>query len=373
MVQNRKKIRVAVLFGGESAEHEVSIQSARNVVQALDSKKYDIKLIGIDKAGSWHSLHPNTILATGGVILKKIDQNNKELSVHVGLDQLLNVENQNEPPFDVVFPVLHGPKGEDGTIQGLLELAKIPYVGSGVLSSALCMDKDIMKRLLLHAGLNTARYVMYRAHERKQISYSVVTKELGLPIFVKPANLGSSVGISKVHSPKEFTQALDLAFTYDNKIIIEEYIKGQEIECAVLGNENPRASICGEIVPTHEFYSYEAKYLDENGAQLLVPAHINKKVEQDVQQLAIKVFTLLGCLGMARVDFFVNDKDRVYVNEINTIPGFTTISMYPKLWEKSGVSYRKLVNTLIDLAFKQHTTGEKLVTSYTILNESKTK
>lgn len=373
MVQNRKKIRVAVLFGGESAEHEVSIQSARNVIQALDRKKYDVKLIGIDKAGSWHSLQTNTILAAGGVVLNKINQNSKELSVHVGVDQLLNVNNQNEPPFDVVFPVLHGPKGEDGTIQGLLELAKIPYVGSGVLSSALCMDKDIMKRLLLQAGLNTARYVMYRAHERKQISFSGVTEELGLPIFVKPANLGSSVGISKVHSQKEFTQALDLAFTYDNKIIIEEYIKGQEIECAVLGNKNPRASICGEIVPTHEFYSYEAKYLDENGAQLLIPARINKEVEKEVQHLAIKAFTLFNCLGMARVDFFVNNKDRVYVNELNTIPGFTAISMYPKLWKKSGVSYKKLINTLIDLAFEQYTTEERLLTSYTISNEPKTK
>jgi D-alanine-D-alanine ligase len=259
--------------------------------------------------------------------------------------------------LDVVFPILHGPCGEDGTVQGLLKLADVPFVGSGVLGSAVSMDKDVMKRLFRDAGIPIGKFLGYKAHNPPP-SFAAITEALGSPVFVKPANMGSSAGISKVPNEAEFAAALREAFQYDTKIIIEEFIKGREIECAVLGNENPVASVPGEVIPTHEFYSYEAKYLDENGAALEIPAKLDSETQKYIQELAVKAFQTLCCEGLSRVDFFLKENGEALVNEINTMPGFTKISMYPKLWEASGnagggIGYTELISRLIELAMKK--------------------
>jgi D-alanine-D-alanine ligase len=255
--------------------------------------------------------------------------------------------------LDVIFPILHGPFGEDGTVQGLLKLAQIPFVGADVLGSAIGMDKDVMKRLLLQAGIPTARFLCAHRHCQDKLHFHEIVAALGLPFFVKPANLGSSVGISKVKAEKEFLPALEKAFQFDRKILIEEFIEGREIECAVLGNEYPIASLAGELIPTHEFYSYEAKYIDEKGAHFKIPAELSLECMSAVQQMAIDAFRILCCEGMARVDFFLKSSGALYVNELNTIPGFTKISMYPKLWESSGMPYSQLLDRLIQLAIER--------------------
>jgi len=324
----KRKIKIGVLFGGKSAEHEVSVVSAQNVIAALDRNKYI----------------PASI---------KIGKNGKE---YLKLPQKLK-------SVDVVFPVLHGPFGEDGTVQGLLKLANVPFVGAGVLGSAIGMDKDAQKRLLRDAGIPIAKFLVVRNTEQKKIKFTTVKKSLGIPFFIKPANLGSSVGVHKVKNQKEFMYALLDAFRYDTKVLIEEYVKGREIECSVLGNENPIASVPGEIIPQHEFYSYEAKYLDAQGATLIIPAKLPKAATKKVRELAVRAFKALCCEGMARVDFFVTKNEKVLVNEINTIPGFTSISMYPKLWEASGISYSRLIDRLIQLALDRHQKEQKLKTS----------
>jgi D-alanine-D-alanine ligase len=264
---------------------------------------------------------------------------------------------------DVIFPVLHGPFGEDGTVQGLLKLANVPFVGAGVLGSAVGMDKDVMKRLLRDAKIPIAKFLVFERSVASKINFAAVKRALGLPFFVKPANLGSSVGISKVSAKKQFGRALTEAFRYDNKILIEESIRGREIECSVLGNENPIASLPGEIVTRHDFYSYDAKYLDEKGAQLIVPAALAKNIVRQVQTLALRTFKTLGCEGMARVDFFLRNNREIFVNEINTIPGFTKISMFPKLWEASGIPYPRLIDRLIRLALERNRRERNLRTS----------
>jgi D-alanine-D-alanine ligase len=256
--------------------------------------------------------------------------------------------------LDVVFPVLHGPYGEDGTIQGMCKMLTIPFVGPDVLGSAVGMDKDVTKRLLRDGGIPTARFGVVRRND--DVSFGTIAHDLGVPFFLKPANLGSSIGVAKVTSEEGFKEALHSAFAFDNKVLIEESIQGREIECAVLGNEKPVASVAGEIVPKgHDFYDYEAKYLDENGAELIIPADLPKTTLKQIQSLAIKTFQTLCCEGMARVDFFLTKNNEIFVNEINTIPGFTNISMYPKLWEASGVSYPELIDRLITLAIERHT------------------
>jgi D-alanine-D-alanine ligase len=266
--------------------------------------------------------------------------------------------------LDVLFPVLHGPYGEDGTIQGMLKLAGIPFVGAGVLGSAVGMDKDVLKRLLREAKLPTVKFIVVHRRNKDTITFERVREELGIPLFVKPANLGSSVGISKVTSIEDFRQAIELALSFDNKILIEEGIKGREIEVAVLGNEDPIASVPGEIIPHHDFYSYEAKYIDENGAALEVPAKLSPALIADAKDLAVKAFKTLECEGMARVDFFLVDNKSFLLNEINTIPGFTKISMYPRLWEASGIPYSELIDRLIKLALERHSRDKKLRVSY---------
>lgn len=325
-MSKRRKIKVAVLFGGRSAEHEVSIWSAENVIAAMDRTKYIPVRIKIEKSG--------------------------EMTRPLG-----------NP--DVVFPVLHGPFGEDGTIQGLLKFMNLPYVGANVLGSALGMDKDVMKRLLNHAGIPTAKFITYSKSDFGLLKshFNRIKRRLGLPFFVKPANLGSSIGISKVENEREFKKAVAEAFEFDNKILVEKYIKGREIECSVLGNEKPIASVPGEIIPTHAFYTYEAKYIDKNGARLDIPAELPKKVAEDVRELAVQAFKTLCLEGMARVDFFLTPRNKVVVNEVNTIPGFTAISMYPKLWKASGMSYSELVDRLIQLALERHERDRRLKVS----------
>ncbi|MFA6177467.1 MAG: D-alanine--D-alanine ligase family protein [Candidatus Paceibacterota bacterium] len=317
-----KKIKIGVLLGGKSAEHEVSLKSANNVIKALDKTKYIITPIKINKDG-------------------KFDFN--------------NLKN-----FDVIFPVMHGPFGEDGSMQGLLRLASVPFVGPSVLGSAVGMDKDIAKRLLRDAGIPIGKFITIKLGDK--INFSKIKKELSLPLFIKPANMGSSVGVSKVRNEKEFKKAINEAFKFDTKVIIEEFIEGREIECALLGNDTPMASIPGEIIANQDFYSYNAKYIDE-GSVAVIPAKIDKKTTKRIQELAIKTFQALNCEGMSRVDFFLKKNGDILVNEINTIPGFTDISMYPKLWEASGVSALKLLDKLLELAIERFEKEQKLQTT----------
>ena len=363
--RKNKKIRLAILFGGKSAEHEVSIQSARNITEAIDNEKYEVSFIGITKTGKWQLLDlPKLKKGKTSVIVEK--KKNAVALIPQGNGELTNQANIPKIQFDVVFPILHGPFGEDGTVQGLLKLANVPFVGASVLGSAIGMDKDVMKRLLKEANIPVAKFISYHSYQKTQIRFEKIISELGLPFFVKPANLGSSVGISKIHDPKEFHSAVNKAFKYDRKILFEENIIGREIECSVIGNENPVASVPGEVIPQHEFYSYEAKYTDENGAVLKIPAELSLSTQKSIQEMAVKVFKVLECEGMARVDFFLKDNGHIVVNEINTIPGFTSISMYPKLWEQSGIPYAKLIDILIKLAIDRFKQEQKLKTSFVI-------
>src|SRR6266481_10028630 len=352
-----KKIRVGILFGGRSAEHEVSLQSAKNIIDAIDTNKYEVVLIGIDKKGQWHLNEESRFLLPATESgLPTLPETGENLALVPGkqIEQLVALSGEQRPgSLDVIFPVLHGPFGEDGTVQGLLKLANIAFVGAGVLGSAIGMDKDVMKRLLRDAGIPIARFLVINRYSSKEIGFDDARDQLGLPLFIKPANLGSSVGIHKVKDREEFESAVRDALNYDNKILIEECIRGREIECSLVGNDHPIASVPGEILPRHEFYSYEAKYLNENGAVLEIPAKLSPQTSDRIRQLAIKTFSVLCCEGMARVDFFLRNGEEIIVNEINTIPGFTRISMYPKLWEASGLPYGELIDKLIALAMEK--------------------
>lgn len=355
----KKKIKVGILFGGKSAEHEISLISAQNVIQALDKNKYEPVLIGIDQSGHWLSPQASQALMAG------VGRVSAQRVVMAPETRGLIVSQERKGAthhVDVIFPILHGPLGEDGTVQGLLKLADVPFVGAGVLGSAVNMDKDVMKRLLRDAGIPVPKFLVFHDNEKKSIAFSHIAKTMKLPFFVKPVNMGSSIGMSKVHNSKEFAPAVRHAFEFDRKIIIEEAIVGREIECSVLGNEDPRASVPGEIIPYHEFYSYEAKYLDENGAGLDVPAKLPQAIVKRIQALAVQAFKVLECEGMARVDMFLTKQGKLYINELNTIPGFTKISMYPKLWEASGISYSRLIDMLIRLAIERHHKENKLKT-----------
>ncbi len=363
--KNKKKIRVGVIFGGKSSEHEVSLQSAKSIISALDSGKYETVLIGIDKNGRWQ-LQDNSkyLLNSADPKLIKLNKSNTNLSLVPGTNSqqmIVPISSKSAPYIDVAFPVLHGTYGEDGTVQGLLEVLDIPFVGAGVLGSAVGMDKDVMKRLLRDAGLPVAKFATIARGQT--INFAKIKKQLGMPVFVKPANNGSSVGVSKAANSKELTQAIKKAFQFDNKILIEGFVKGREIEISVLGNEAPIASIAGEVIPTHDFYSYDAKYIDEQGAALQIPAKLLKPVLKKMQDVAIEAYKALCIEGMARVDMFLTKNNRIVINELNTIPGFTKISMYPKLWEASGVSYSKLLDALIKLAIVRHQRQKKLKTS----------
>jgi D-alanine-D-alanine ligase len=372
VTRSKNKIHVGVVFGGRSGEHEISLRSARCVVDAIDRDKYRVSLIGIDRGGHWHLLEEPAFRRLTDAPLPALNGTGSEVMLlpTPTMGTLLEREKPGPPigKLDVIFPVLHGPYGEDGTVQGLLELADIPYVGAAVLGSAVGMDKDVQKRLLRGAGVPVVPFVVTtRARwSADAVTVSAQACELGLPLFVKPANLGSSVGITKVKAVDDLAAAVANALDYDDKVLIEKGIDAREIECAVLGNEDPQASIPGEICPKAEFYSYEAKYVDENGATLLIPAPLTEAETAAVRKLALQVFQLLDCAGMARVDFFLErGTGQWYVNELNSIPGFTTISMYPKLWEASGLPYRELIGRLIDLALERHAQRRGLKKSYT--------
>lgn len=363
---NKKKINVAILFGGKSAEHEVSLQSAKNVFEAIDKEKYNPILVGIDKTGRWLLNDSSKFLlnADNPKLIKLNQASDSVALVPQSNGKISNLtREENNISIDVVFPILHGPFGEDGTVQGLLKLANIPFVGASVLGSAVAMDKDVMKRLLRDASIPIGKFIVFKSDDQIP-DYKNIKEKLGAPFFIKPANMGSSVGMSKIHNESEYLEGVRNAFDYDVKIIIEEYIKGREIECSVLGNSNPIASIPGEIISNHEFYSYEAKYIDEKGAILEIPAKISNEITQQIQDFAIKTFQTLSCEGLGRVDFFLKDNGEIIVNEINTIPGFTKISMYPKLWEASGISYKELISKLIQLAIERFEKEQKLKTNY---------
>jgi len=355
--------KVGILFGGKSAEHEISLLSAKNIYEAIDRTKFEPVLIGIDKTGRWLLNDASKyLLNADNPSLIKLNPDGKTVSLRPESSGLLSAEGGANINLDVVFPILHGPFGEDGTIQGFLKLADIPFVGPGVLGSAVGMDKDVMKRLLRDAEIPIGNFLTIKSHEYIP-SFTLITSALGCPFFVKPANMGSSVGINKVRTEVEYIAAVKDAFLYDSKILIEEFIPGREIECAVLGNEEPITSIPGEIIPSHEFYSYNAKYLDENGALLEIPAKLDDKTAKRIQQLAVKVFQTLCCEGLSRVDFFLKQNGEIIVNEINTMPGFTKISMYPKMWGETGISYTDLITRLIELAISRFEKERKLKTS----------
>jgi D-alanine-D-alanine ligase len=390
-----KKIRVGILFGGRSGEHEVSLLSAASVLRSIDQDKYEVVPIGITKAGRWLTAESAENMLEGKIVLEPRNLRAGDPETTPSAAVLARGESVVVPPepvhrqsglvpfqsdatltrrasdrainVDVIFPVLHGTFGEDGTIQGLLELADIPYVGAGVLGSAAGMDKDVMKSLFLAARIPIVKHVtILRAaweNDPKRVQ-KVIESKLRYPVFVKPANLGSSVGISKAHNRKELGPSMDEAAKFDRKIVIEQGVggkkdKAREIECSVLGNDDPTASVPGEIVPGKEFYDYTAKYLDE-GSQLIIPAKLTKTETKRVQELAIAAFRAVDCSGLARVDFLMDPKTRkIFLNEINTMPGFTAISMYPKLWAASGLAYPDLIDRLIQLGIERHEDKKK--------------
>ena len=388
-----KKLRVGVLFGGRSGEHEVSLLSAASVLKAINPEKYDVVPIGITKEGRWvSSAHAEKMLAgekqvEGTQHLRAGDPQATEAAAVLSKGETVIVPpvpqseslvplesaaggNEHAIHVDVVFPVLHGTFGEDGTIQGLFELADIPYVGAGVLGSAAGMDKDIMKRLFTAAGLRIVKHVTFLRNQWQKDQKKIVREvesQLKYPVFVKPANLGSSVGISKARNRKELGSAVEIAGSYDRKIVVEQGVggkkhKARELECAVLGNDAPKASVVGEIIPGGEFYDYNAKYIDE-GSRPVIPAEITKKQMKAVQEMAVRAFQAVDCSGLARVDFLMDPKtEKIYANEINTMPGFTSISMYPKMWAASGLAYPELIDRLIQLALERH--AEKKKTRY---------
>jgi D-alanine-D-alanine ligase len=361
----KKKLRVAILFGGKSAEHEISLISARNIVDAMDKTKYNVVAIGIDKQGRWHWDEGARLLRNKEISQVQFKGDKHSVAVTPGSAGMPMIRRSGASvgAIDVVFPILHGPFGEDGTIQGLLKLANVAFVGAGVVGSAVGMDKDVMKRLLRDAKIPIGNFLVFHRGAKTKIPFAAVKKALGLPLFVKPANLGSSVGISKVSNAHQFGRAVEAAFGYDGKILIEANIVGREIECSVLGNDDPIASLPGEIIPSHDFYSYDAKYIDEKGARLVIPAQLPKAIVNRIQAMAVETFKVLCCAGMARVDFFLRQDGKIFVNEINTIPGFTEISMYPKLFAVSGIPPTKLIDRLIQLALERFGKEKNLRTS----------
>jgi D-alanine-D-alanine ligase len=352
--------RILLLFGGRSAEHEISCISARSVMDALDPARFEVVPVGIAKDGSWHLMTgpPALPSETGRMpqVTAATARSPAALGAQDASHELVSADGLRAS-IDVALPVLHGPMGEDGAVQGLFEIAGLPYVGAGVLGSAIGMDKAIQKVLFAAAGLPVGPWEAVREPEWQEDPEGVMARvaALGYPVFTKPATLGSSVGISKVRAADELAEALSESFGFARKAVVERAIEGaREIECAVLGNDDPVASVCGEVVPTgHEFYDYASKYLDEHGARLVVPAPLDPLTLATVQRMAVAAFQAVECWGMARVDFFLRD-DEIFLNEINTIPGFTSISMYPKLWSASGLAYGELIERLIDLAIERH-------------------
>ena len=371
-----RRVRVGVVFGGRSSEHEVSLRSARSVMDAIDKEKYEAVPIGITKEGRWLvGGDPMRALAArvDPKLLKPTDSDlpSRALTVVANEDAALVPRASVLSELDVIFPVLHGPFGEDGTVQGLLELAGLPYVGAGVMGSSLAMDKTVFKDVMIAHGLPIVPYVQLKRKDWEAAPEAVLNEietRLGYPVFTKPANLGSSVGIAKCHDRAGLAVGLDEAARFDRKLLVEQAVShAREIEVSVLGNDEPIASLPGEVIPKREFYDYVAKYIDEGDAasELLIPAPLSEELTAHVRELAVETYLAVDCAGLARVDFLLNgESGEVFVSELNTIPGFTSISMYPKLWEATGISYTELISRLIDLALERHADRERSQTTY---------
>ena len=361
------KTRVGIIFGGRSAEHEVSLQSAKNILDALDKERFDVSLIGIDKQGQWHVSDPRDFLLNASDPARiALHRSGNAVAVRPGLErqQLVPTDPATAlEQIDVVFPIVHGTLGEDGTLQGLLRTLNLPFAGPGVLGAAAAMDKDMAKRLLRDAGLAVAPFACFNHVTAARADYDALVAQLGLPLFVKPANQGSSVGVSKVRNADEFATAMALALSFDHKVLVESAIVGREIECAVLGNDVPEASVCGEVVVHDDFYAYDTKYISASGAETVIPADIAADAQQRIREIAVRAYQALDCIGMARVDVFLTEAGDVVINELNTLPGFTKISMYPKLWGASGLGYTALITRLIELALERHAADRNLRSS----------
>ncbi len=348
---------IALICGGQSPEHEISVRSAKNILKAIDRNKFNVQVIGIDRNGVWRKLEEQELD-------KEITGGGKEIAIVPGAKtgQFILLENGSAlPKPDIAYLVLHGPLGEDGTIQGFMRLLDLPFIGPDVFGSSAAMDKDFAKRLLAEAGINVANGKVFNHTQRSQIDYDEISKELGQTLFIKPANMGSSVGVHKVENKEEFDAGIEDAFLYDRKILIEQLLVGREVECAVMGNENPEASTVGEVVISEE-YSYEAKYISQTAAKIQIPAKVSEEELENLKSIARRAYLAVGCEVLSRVDMFLTPTGKIYVNEINTLPGFTSISMYPKLWEASGISYSDLIEKLIGFALERHALQTNLKT-----------
>lgn len=344
---------ILVICGGKSAEHEVSLMSARNIVSAMDRTAFLPIPVVVSRTGSWHLLNEQAFFEDHSDFDQIILAGEICTLMRMPEQTILLTLSGKQLPIDAAFPLVHGPMGEDGTLQGLLEMMSIPYVGAGVLSSAIGMDKDMLKQVLAHKDIPVGAFIALN-DQHCVPTFEEATKQLDSNIlFIKPAVMGSSVGVSKVDNQAAYNAAIAQAFLYSFKVLIEKFLPGREVECSVLGNHNPIASCVGEVVPHHEFYSYEAKYIDPNGAELIIPAKLSPALADEVRHIAVRAFQAIECKGFARVDFFITHDDKIYVNELNTIPGFTAISMYPKMWEASGLAYSLLITKLIDFAYEE--------------------
>ncbi len=364
-------LKVGILYGGRSGEHDVSLCSAASVVSAIDRDKFDVVAIGIDRDGRWYVQDSPKIVKDKdfGKILKLKKTGNWFVNNYEDENKLkfYEMKTGKKVEVDIEFPAVHGTYCEDGTLQGLLELAMVPYVGADVTGSSIGMDKDVAKRLLRDGGIPVVPWITVTKSKWEQFSSEIENKLLShfdMPVFVKPCCAGSSVGVNKAKAPNQLRESIEFALKYDNKILIEKSIDAREIECSVLGNNDPVASKLGEVIPGHEFYSYEAKYIDSNGADLSIPAEIDGELTDKIRETAVAAYKMLTCCGMARVDFFLDKKDNsFYLNEINTLPGFTSISMYPKLWDISGIPYKELITKLIQLGREKHEERIKIRTA----------
>lgn len=345
---------IAIIFGGHSSEHEVSINSARNIFKAMDKTKFNPVLIGVSKQGTWYSINEKDFETLEAINDNKMAQEQTVTLIRAQSKVFaLNLQSQQRQALDCAFAIIHGTNGEDGTMQGHLKILGLPFVGCGVMSSAIAMDKEVMKIVMTAAGIPNSRWAVLKSYETPD--FDKISKQLGLPFFIKPANAGSSVGVHKIKSKEDFAVKIKDAFKYDHKVLAEEFIDGREVECSVMGlNQKPEAAMPGELVVKHEFYSYEAKYLDPNGAEIVIPAKLTAEQIEQVRQLAVKTYQALYCDGLTRVDFFMKKDGSLMVNEINTLPGFTKISMYPMMWQAKGVQYSDLITKLIQLAFDKN-------------------
>jgi len=350
--------KIAVVFGGKSPEHKISVRSAKNVVAALDRNQYDLCFIGIDQQGVWR-------LVDIDAVAEVVKPEGRVISLVPGMKDPIVLQDSAEAlkGIDLLYLILHGPNGEDGTVQGLARMLNIPFIGPDVLGSSVAMDKDYSKRLLAAAGVNVAPGIVVANFEKPNLDYSKISKELGTPMFIKPANMGSSVGVHKVEDETTFWAALEDAFLYDHKVLIEQMIEGRELECAVMGNDFPKASTIGEVI-TPEEYSYEEKYSSESSTEVKIPADLPAETAKALQEVAKKAYRALRCEVLSRVDMFLADSGEIYVNEINTLPGFTSISMYPQLWAYEGYTYSELIDQLITYAIERHTAHKALKTDW---------